>query len=1327
MSSHWTPSQLSNVGKTPYVWLDCSSSNVSNNTSNFVSYLKDKFESGNDLNSLHSYNQIFRALPTQHSSNKINNLSTVTFIQDLQTSAIGLTQVNTFNLSTSGTCGKMVLLMRQGLYPGTLFGVNRSNTVSPWQYVRTSAGSGGASVGNFANIASTSTLFKSSGVTTSALSNITVPTANNVFMLSMSNLNSNHNFNGLCFNYELYLADGGGGPCNLNGFAGDFGELVVWRESTSANNVIQELVEGYVAWKWGIQSYLNIGHTYKNAAPTFSTLNPAPFGTYNGNVTKLLWLDASDSNVCSTNFVVKIEDKSGNGNSLNTIPSIKQFPVWPIYGEKLNGLSTTRFTQYAGLTQPTSIENLSAIFVVGRQLASPSNGTWIQTLFGHDQYNDFAQSGVTSNQFYYNSLFPAKTLYCISGGVVVSNLAFPPANSPFILVQKIVQVPGANVTARFQGLCYNCSNDDSGWIGDIGEVIMFRKKTVTDKQTDLMIMYLANKWGLSLQDTNAVLPNVKPFSTFTPISFLPIAWYDSSDSQINTTLSRVSGIFNNTSNIQYQSNSTVLSSTPFFSIGNVGVVGKFGNTSGLGGSPANERPMNGLPTMYIDNNSTLTFYDYSKFGYSDKPLTNIFFVGRQGQYANSIQPWNVWASYATQSGTTGNYYVTYNGKIWVSSAHGVGNRGRVPGTYYDDAQGYYWTEVSPSTVIQKYQTIFGNLGYGIEATVGDFSNNPLLGGKVIPSQLVAIDSGTSVSTVASNASTSKNNVNSYVFAESNAYNSNLLKAKATCYSRNQFKTSRYQITTPASRFVKAQTVNASNVSFPSPASEFLLSINGIQEAGFQDTTFRGLFYDNNSFQNGWQGDFAEIITFTDNLTPQEILLVEGYLATKWGLQDSLPPTHPFLYSNSTSECLTGYSPLEFSTIGGDVTSSNDQIAISGIPSIINVAKGYYTSDTIVTTLNINLPIGLTVEIQSGTSNQITWINTAEDIDYQISCTPTSANVFGFEPAPTYFTVPASSSATAPNNFYLLPLTVDAQIITIFGGTGVGTNVTLIDGKYNGVQLAAMIQKAILDKVGSTILTVQFGSRSTNLTFTNITPKNIVSSAGYFASKMLGLISPSATQPVPPAEDSTFFTIPANSFFEFPYSLAQITALSICKWDGQVACPTNYAQVDSDSNELALPFAKRCAKPFSLLLPQVLTNAGLSNQSFSCPIGTELIGTNQNADPEHPVCSYVCEPPYYDSGTTCGYFPVYSPGDESSINILNDNSSANITQVNLADTSKGSTSSALRFMILAVIVSFLVGLAIKAFPTLTANPPTESAAGSVLESVIQSQSQSSLKK
>jgi hypothetical protein len=1140
----------------------------------------------------------------------------------------------------------------------------------------------------------------------------------------MSNLNSNHNFNGLCFNYELYLADGGGGPCNLNGFAGDFGELVVWRESTSANNTVQELVEGYVAWKWGIQSYLNSGHTYKNAAPTFSTLNPAPFGTYTGNVTKVLWLDASDSNVCSTNFVVKLEDKSGNGNSLNTRPSIKQFPVWPIYGEKVNGLSTTRFTQYAGLSQPTSIENLSAIFVVGRQLASPSNGTWIQTLFGHDQYNDFALSGITSNQFYYNSLFPAKTLYCISGGVVVSNLAFPPANSPFILVQKIVQVPGANVTARFQGLCYNCSNDDSGWIGDIGEIIMFRKKTVTDEQTNLLIMYLANKWGLSLQDTNAVLPNVQPFSSFTPLSFLPVAWYDSSDSQINAPLSRLSGIYNNTSNIQYQSNSTVLSSTPIFSCGNVGIVGKFGNQSGLTGSPVNERPINGLPTMYFDNNSTLTFLDYAKFGYSSKPLTNIFFVARQGQYANSIQPWNVWASYFVQSGTTGDYYVTYNGKIWVSIAQGIANRGRVPGTFYDDLQQYYWSEVSPSTVIQKYQTIFGNLGYDIEATVGDFVNNPLLGGSVIPSQLVAIDSGTSASNVASNASTSKNNVNSFVFANSNAYNSNLLKAKANCYSKNQFNTSAYQITTPASRFIKAQAVNASNVSFPSPASEFLLSINGIQEGGFQDTTFRGLFYDNISFQNGWQGDFAEIITFTDNLSPQEILLVEGYLATKWGLQDALPPSHPFFYSSTlteTSECFSGYSPIEFSTIGADVTSSNDQISIFGIP-FISVAQEYYTSNTIVEAINnnSNLPTGLSVEIQSGTPNQLTWINTTVGTDYEISCSPSAANVFGFEPFPTYFSVPRSSSATAPNNFNLLPLTVGAQNINIFGGT-VGKIITLIDGKYNGVKLAAMIQKAIFDTIKTPILKVQFGSRTTKLRFTNTTAKDIVASAGYFASKMLGLISPSASQPIPPANDNTSFTIPANSFYEFPYSLQIIKALSVCKWDGQVACPTNYAQVNSDSNELALPYAKRCAKPFSLLLPQVLTNAGLSNQSYSCPIGTELIEKNQNADPDHPVCSYVCDPPYYDSGTTCGYFPVYSPGDESSINILNDNSSANITQINLADTSKGSTSSALRFMILAVIVSFLIGLAIKAFPTLTANPPTESAAGSVLESVIQSQS------
>jgi len=925
-------------------------------------------------------------------------------------------------------------------------------------------------------------------------------------------------------------------------------------------------------------------------------------------------------------------------------------------------------------------------------------------------------------KLYVNTSFPTQTLiptiYYQSNGALVHNNNFPPVGSPFILALKLPQTATEKIVARFQGISYDSFNSNSGWTGDFAEMIVYKKKNLTENQSNLVVAYLANKWGFSLADSSPplVLPNVKPFSDFTPLSFKPIVWYDSSDSQITKSLKTLGNISNNNTVKCVSNGSDVSNVTPSFGIPSAVMAGKLGAFSGLAGTCCSERTMNGLNTIYVDDETALLYDNGVLFGTSSNKLTNIFFVGRQGQYSGQFSQWNPILTYSD----TGGDNIIYNGYTFISLAV-AGNINQVPPT--DGTSTSYWKPVV------KYQTIFGNLGYSVSNPNDTTnSNNILLGGKTVRYIMSQISSNTTVTSVASQASNSTyalsaNVFNTFTTGDTNV-NSNLLKATAACYSLNQLGTAQYQTTSAATQFVKAVTMTAETVLYPLPASPFLLSLNGIQASGTQNTPFRGFFYDNVSSKDGWSGDFAEIITFTKNLSPQEILLVEGYLATKWGLQNALPPSHPFLYSNTTSECFSGYSPLEFSTIGADVNSSNDQFAISGIPSIISVPKEYYTSDTIVTTLNnLNLPTGLSVEIQSGTSNQLTWINAAEDIDYEFSCTPTAASVFGIEPAPTYFLVPRSSSATAPNNFNLLPLTVDSQILTIFGGTGVGTNVTLIDGKYNGDQLAAMIQKAILDKVGTQILTVQFGSRSTNLTFTNTTPKDIVSSAGYFGSKMLGLISPSASQPIPPAEDSTFFTIPANSFFDFPFSLQTITALSICKWDGQVECPTNYAQVDSDSNELALPFAKRCAKPFSLLLPQVLTNAGLSNQSFSCPIGTELIGKNQNADPEHPVCSYVCDPPYYDSGTTCGYFPVYSPGDESSINILNDNSSANITQVNLADTSKGSTSSALRFMILAVIVSFLIGLAIKAFPTLTANPPTENAAGSVLESVIQSQSQS----
>lgn len=48
---------------------------------------------------------------------------------------------------------------------------------------------------------------------------------------------------------------------------GNVAEIIGYK-GTDIDNLTRETVEGYLAWKWGIQSTLPTGHTYKSSAPT---------------------------------------------------------------------------------------------------------------------------------------------------------------------------------------------------------------------------------------------------------------------------------------------------------------------------------------------------------------------------------------------------------------------------------------------------------------------------------------------------------------------------------------------------------------------------------------------------------------------------------------------------------------------------------------------------------------------------------------------------------------------------------------------------------------------------------------------------------------------------------------------------------------------------------------------------------------------------------------------------------------------------------------------------------------------------------------------------
>mgnify|MGYP000429324134 CR=1 FL=1 len=57
-----------------------------------------------------------------------------------------------------------------------------------------------------------------------------------------------------------------GGNAGWADYYGNVHEMIIFASSLSLIN--RQQVEGYLAWKWGLQANLPVGHTYKSAAPT---------------------------------------------------------------------------------------------------------------------------------------------------------------------------------------------------------------------------------------------------------------------------------------------------------------------------------------------------------------------------------------------------------------------------------------------------------------------------------------------------------------------------------------------------------------------------------------------------------------------------------------------------------------------------------------------------------------------------------------------------------------------------------------------------------------------------------------------------------------------------------------------------------------------------------------------------------------------------------------------------------------------------------------------------------------------------------------------------
>lgn len=325
---------------------------------------------------------------------------------------------------------------------------------------------------------------------------------------------------------------------------GNISEILVFNAALS--NTDRQTIEGYLAWKWGIQGNLPDAHPY---APTTTTLSSISPSDYSGLA---LWLDAADANTISfsSGSTVSVwRDKSGNiGRNATAVGTDMTY----VTGAQ-NGLNAIRGPQgntdnsAGGFTIPSfqiSSTNSVTFFAVFNQLVTP-NGTTVDAEFilhpNPDNFNVFSRvASAGSTPLIY---FARVNGITSSGGGSYSSSTL---NVPRIY--EFVYTPNTG-NLIVDGTSYNSLTTTGGgnsalntpaiytvfsgtMQGNCCELLIYNSAlTITQRQQ--IEGYLAYKWGLqaSLPTGHPYSPVVaSPLDSISPSNYSGLSlWLDAAD------------------------------------------------------------------------------------------------------------------------------------------------------------------------------------------------------------------------------------------------------------------------------------------------------------------------------------------------------------------------------------------------------------------------------------------------------------------------------------------------------------------------------------------------------------------------------------------------------------------------------------------------------------------------------------------------------------------------------------------------------------------------------------------------------------------------------
>jgi len=385
------------------------------------------------------------------------------------------------------------------------------------------------------------------------------------------------------------------------GFNGLFYEVMVFNAAFSTGG--RQYVEGYLAWKWGLQASLPTTHPYYQAAPNITTLYFQPDQIVGINV----WLDGTDpfnTGILPANgaTVTTWFDKSPNAFSATGAGS----PTYNLTTRTMTTIASSWFTvPYSGL------HPIETGFVVAN-ITTPSTENSAQTLIvsgagngsrGFIQYvnNIQIQTTNTANYGYTTTNSVPAGSFGLYGYTYNSNAGFVYQNG----------VVGSFSASGMNPISDTFFYTSAGNAGSLAEVILFNT-VLTTAERQVVEGYLAWKWGIQ-----SSLPAAHPYRTIQPslLTFIPS--------------------YTNTSNISANAESYV----PLMS-----------NTLDIGNSP---QTIGSNGTLSFSNvlGKNCVFINNSTANFVSVPIANpLFFTVAFWFHYTSTNYFTV-ASYTTPSGT----------------------------------------------------------------------------------------------------------------------------------------------------------------------------------------------------------------------------------------------------------------------------------------------------------------------------------------------------------------------------------------------------------------------------------------------------------------------------------------------------------------------------------------------------------------------------------------------------------------------------------------------------------------------------------------------------